>query len=431
MKPIRSLKFVVLILSLLFGVRAARAQSLTLTSVSPNFFQAGPYTMTLTGTGFTPSCVAEIKQSYLYPVPSTTTYVSPTQLTVSGYVGASNSTTTCQADVYDAATQQTSNVVYFSTSPPPVSFSLYPNNAPAGSADITFNATNDHQAPKQIQWPFNGVTTNFYGFVLSPSSVQYYIPARLLTTPGIATISAYSSTSLPFYITGNAKVTGLSPNAASAGDADFPLTINGTGFVSGDQAQWNRTALQTTFVSATQLQALVPASLVSATGNAQVTAGYAYPTTFSIPTVHVSGKVDLEGETQTAQNVTLEFRPASGAAYTVPALLGADGSFDVRGITPGTYKLAAKGYKWLRSVIPLTVGQTPLSDVPIALLGGDANGDNACDATDFGIFLSAYNSVANIPGSGYDLRADFNDDGSVDATDFGLFVGNYNKQGDP
>ena len=64
------------------------------------------------------------------------------------------------------------------------------------------------------------------------------------------------------------------------------------------------------------------------------------------------------------------------------------------------------------------------------LPAGDANSDNSVDATDFGLFVSAYNSSASVPGSGYDPACDFNLDGFVDPTDFGLLVGAYGQQGD-
>ena len=47
--------------------------------------------------------------------------------------------------------------------------------------------------------------------------------------------------------------------------------MNGTGFVSGAVVQWNGTPLTTTFVSATQLTAQVPATLIATAGTATIT----------------------------------------------------------------------------------------------------------------------------------------------------------------
>jgi len=62
-------------------------------------------------------------------------------------------------------------------------------------------------------------------------------------------------------------ITSLSPSTAAAGSGDFTLTVNGTGFSSGATVQWNGTPLTTTFVSAAELTAAVPAALLSSAGS--------------------------------------------------------------------------------------------------------------------------------------------------------------------
>ena len=49
------------------------------------------------------------------------------------------------------------------------------------------------------------------------------------------------------------------------------MTVNGTNFANTSTVDWNGTALSTTFVSGTQLQAVVSASLVANTGNDTIT----------------------------------------------------------------------------------------------------------------------------------------------------------------
>src|SRR5438552_1987723 len=66
-------------------------------------------------------------------------------------------------------------------------------------------------------------------------------------------------------------ITSLSPTCATAGGAQFTLTVNGTNFVSGSTVRWNGSALATTFVSSTQLTATVPASLIASAGSAPIT----------------------------------------------------------------------------------------------------------------------------------------------------------------
>jgi RHS repeat-associated protein len=62
----------------------------------------------------------------------------------------------------------------------------------------------------------------------------------------------------------------ISPTTATPGAAAFALTVNGTNFIPGSVVSWNGANLTTTFVSATQLTAQVPATLIAAAGTAQV-----------------------------------------------------------------------------------------------------------------------------------------------------------------
>ncbi len=62
----------------------------------------------------------------------------------------------------------------------------------------------------------------------------------------------------------------LSPNSAIAGASAFALTVNGSNFIVGSMVQWNGTARPTTFVSATQLTAVISANDLAVAGAASV-----------------------------------------------------------------------------------------------------------------------------------------------------------------
>jgi uncharacterized protein (TIGR03437 family) len=66
-------------------------------------------------------------------------------------------------------------------------------------------------------------------------------------------------------------VSGLNPQTVVAGDPDFTLVINGSNFVSGSKARWNSVERATTFISATQLKAAIPAADIAAVGAGAVT----------------------------------------------------------------------------------------------------------------------------------------------------------------
>jgi YVTN family beta-propeller protein len=66
-------------------------------------------------------------------------------------------------------------------------------------------------------------------------------------------------------------VISISPNSVAAGAAAFTLTVNGTNYVTGSMIVFGGSALATTFVSSTQLNASIPASSIAAAGDSTVT----------------------------------------------------------------------------------------------------------------------------------------------------------------
>jgi len=66
-------------------------------------------------------------------------------------------------------------------------------------------------------------------------------------------------------------IVSLSPASATAGQAGFTLTVSGFNFASGATVQWNGSARTTTFVSSTQLTAVITAADIAKSGTVQVT----------------------------------------------------------------------------------------------------------------------------------------------------------------
>ena len=63
----------------------------------------------------------------------------------------------------------------------------------------------------------------------------------------------------------------IAPSSAIAGNPDTQLVVYGSGYTNGAVVQWNTAALKTTYVSAGQLTATIPASDLAAVSQAQVT----------------------------------------------------------------------------------------------------------------------------------------------------------------
>jgi sugar lactone lactonase YvrE len=198
---------------------------------------------------------------------------------------------------------------------------LSPSSATAGGATFTLTISGTNfLSGATVTWNGTALTTTF----VSASQVTAAVPGSLIATTGTASVTVTTaggtSAGATFTINPPPTITTLSPNSATAGGAAFTLTVNGTGFVSGAVVNWNRTALSTSYVSATQLTAGVPASLIASAGSASVTvtttggtsAGATFtinPSAPSVPTL-VS---PANGATGVSRTPALSWSAAAGA----------------------------------------------------------------------------------------------------------------------
>jgi hypothetical protein len=109
-------------------------------------------------------------------------------------------------------------------------------------------------------------------------------PSTAGTLAGVATVSSvsYDPTISNNQATTSTVVTGalygaapmisaISPNFVQAGSSDFTLTVNGSGFNQDSTVELGTTPLVTTYASATQLTATVPAAQITTYGWAEIT----------------------------------------------------------------------------------------------------------------------------------------------------------------
>ena len=152
---------------------------------------------------------------------------------------------------------------------------ISPNYVDAGSAGVSITLLGvgfDRLSTATA----NGVSlaTTF----VNSTTLTALVPANTIATPGTIQIGVTdsqnrTSNQLPLAVLTPLTITSLSPASANAGAAQFILTVNGTGFDTSTVIFWNNggtTALATTFVSSTQLTAVVPASLLANGGTATV-----------------------------------------------------------------------------------------------------------------------------------------------------------------
>ena len=174
------------------------------------------------------------------------------------------------------------------------------------------------------QW--NGSTLITTPILDANSNILYLqaaVPASLTTKPGLATINSLSphsgsgmnglSNTLALVINpppNPAPVltpSSLVPSSAAPGSPQITLTITGTSFIpssdptGGSLVHWNangtQSALATTSVSATQIQATVPPNLLSAAGTCAIVSVYNPPAMATVPPSGVSNPFSGGGGT--------------------------------------------------------------------------------------------------------------------------------------
>ncbi len=102
----------------------------------------------------------------------------------------------------------------------------------------------------------------------TPKTIQL---AVLLTLFALALGCGYSKNTMPVQPGTAPAVAQLAPSSAAAGGAAFMLEVDGTNFASKAVINFNGVAQATTFVSATKLQATIPAAAIMNTATVPVT----------------------------------------------------------------------------------------------------------------------------------------------------------------
>lgn len=260
------------------GVQLGISASPTLTGISPSSVLVNSlFTLTVTGSGFQSNSVITWGGT---PLP--TTFVSSTQLTAT--VSASQTATvgTYAVAVTTPGLTTTSSQNFTVNNPTPTLSSLSPNTTTVGNRTVPLTVNGSgFVSGATVLWNGTTITTTFMSSIQLTAS----IPGTDLLSAGAATVTAINpgstaSNGLTFTITGAPPIvpvlTSLSPGSVILGSAQFTLTVNGSQLVSGAVVTWTflgvATTLTTTFVSAAQVTAIVPASLITVQGVATITA---------------------------------------------------------------------------------------------------------------------------------------------------------------
>jgi hypothetical protein len=246
----------------------------TITSISPTCVTpgSGDFTLTVIGTNFVSGSVVKFSATSL-----TTTFISSTQLTALVPAALVTTAGTASVTVVNPTPGAISNAVTFTIAATPMITSPLTAAGTVGVAfsyTITATNTDSKSTYNAIGLP-NGLTINTSTGLISGTPAT----GTDAGSPYNVTISATNGTSpcntstatLVITIGKKPTITSISPSCVTPGSADFTLTVTGTNFVTGSVVKFSATSLTTTFISSTQLTALVPAALVTTAGTASVT----------------------------------------------------------------------------------------------------------------------------------------------------------------
>ena len=159
------------------------------------------------------------------------------------------------------------------SNPVPSISSLSPSSASAGGSAFTLTITGQNfVSGATVQWNGSVRPTTFS----SSTQLQTQITAADVAKSGSAAISVLnpspgggSSGLAEFQVNGtnpSPDLLSMNPSVVDAGSSGFLLTVNGENFIPGSVIQWNGSALPTSYLSDTQLEAQVPAANVAASG---------------------------------------------------------------------------------------------------------------------------------------------------------------------
>jgi len=263
-----------------------------LRSMSPTTVPVGiAQTLTLTGTNFFSD-----SQVSLNGISHPAAFVSGTQLSVQLSSGDLAQPGTQAVSVVNSAEggwqSNAINLSVFATTP--TLTSLSPPGAMTGSSPITLTV-NGPSFIDSSAIQVNGVTrsTTF----VSSTQLTATLTANDLATAGSLSITVTNAASgggtsapLAFAVTNPLpSLSSISPTSITAGSSGFTLTVNGGNFVSNSVVRVNGANRTTTFISATQLSAAIPASDLAVGAYLSITVfsptpggGSAGPLTFTV-----------------------------------------------------------------------------------------------------------------------------------------------------
>lgn len=229
-----------------------------------------PFDMSVQGSGFEPS-----SSIFIDSAPVNTDFASASDLIARVPASVTATAGAHRVEVRNESGNRSNVAVLFIIPPPPALSAVLPRVVPVGAGNFTLFIMGENFAPaSRVLIEGSTVTTVF----LNSRELRATVPATFAATLGPRLVKVRNgdgqeSKVMPFDVVPvNARITSLFPTQAIAGGPNFSLIVRGSNFKSGATVMFDAAPLATKFISATQLQAEVPASLILSLGLRAVTA---------------------------------------------------------------------------------------------------------------------------------------------------------------
>lgn len=367
--------------------------SLTPTSIAPG---SPATTITINGTGFTSSSIVYFNTTAL-----TTTFINSGQ--ISAVIPTTLLTTAASANITVQTSGITSNALSLTIgtgASTGITISCSPSAGPpaVGYNYLTTCTANGGKAP--FAWSIvagvlpNGIvqgystssTITISGFAATNGSYNYTLQATDSSTP-VQTASYEFAGSVGSNQGGGfaGTITSLNPTSAPVGGGQFTLTVTGSSFVNGQSfVYWAGTLLSTTYLSSTQLTAVVPSYLLATLGPALITVQTAGVGATNQVAFFVSGAGAV-----TVSPSSLSFTYALGGNFPSVQTLSVTSTAAISGFTVSATGTSTNNVTWLSaspssSAIPGTVS---VNVVPTGLAIGTYTGS---------VTITGYGTGSNI-----------------------------------
>lgn len=178
--------------------------------------------------------------------------------------------------------------------PVPAIITISPSSANAGSTDTPVTITGSgFVSSSAVEWNGAAIATTYN----SATSLSVTLAASKLANGTVAQVTVVNpspgggtSGAVPFDVNNPAPtIMSVSPASVTAGAADTTLDVKGTNFLAGSLVDWKNAPLVTTFVSGTEITAVVPSADLTGSSATPITVqnpapggGASVPTTFDV-----------------------------------------------------------------------------------------------------------------------------------------------------